>query len=47
VWTAPLSRPDLGLQAGLDVAVEFTREVLKAIYQYAALLQKIRSLKAT
>lgn len=31
----------------LDIAIEFTREVLKALYQYSALLQKIRSLKAT
>jgi hypothetical protein len=31
----------------LDIAIEFTREVLKALYQYSSLLQKIRSLKAT
>jgi len=34
-------------KAELDVAIEFTREILKALYQYAGLLQKLRSLKAT
>jgi hypothetical protein len=33
-------------KAELDVAIEFTREILKALYQYAGLLQKLRSLKA-
>jgi hypothetical protein len=32
-------------QEELDVAIEFTKEVLKAIYQYSALLAKIRALK--
>lgn len=37
---AQVSEPEL------DVAIEFTREILKALYQYAALLQKLRDLKA-
>jgi uncharacterized protein DUF4145 len=32
-------------QQELDVAIEFTKEVLKAIYQYAALLARLRALK--
>jgi hypothetical protein len=32
-------------QQEIDVALEFTKEVLKAIYQYAALLARLRSLK--
>ena len=32
-------------QEELDVAIEFTKEVLKAIYQYSALLSRIRGLK--
>jgi hypothetical protein len=32
-------------QEELDVAIEFTKEVLKAIYQYTALLARMRGLK--
>ncbi len=32
-------------QQELDVAIEFTKEVLKAIFQYASLLGKLRALK--
>ena len=32
-------------QDEVEVAIEFTKEVLKAIYQYAALLGRLRSLK--
>lgn len=32
-------------QQELDVAIEFTKEVLKAIYQYSALLARLRALK--
>jgi hypothetical protein len=32
-------------QEELDVAIEFTKEVLKAIYQYASLLARFRGLK--
>ena len=32
-------------QAEVDVAIEFTKEVLKGIYQYSALLARIRALK--
>ena len=32
-------------QQEVDVAIEFSKEVLKAIYQYAALLARLRSLK--
>lgn len=32
-------------QAELDVAIEFTKEVLKAIFQYASLVDKLRALK--
>lgn len=31
----------------VEVGIEFTKEVLKATYQYSALLQKLRSLKKT
>jgi hypothetical protein len=31
----------------LDVAIEFAKEILKALYQYSALLEKIRALKGT
>lgn len=29
----------------VDVAIEFTKEILKSLYQYSALLTKLRSLK--
>jgi hypothetical protein len=29
----------------LSVAIEFTKEILKGIYQYSSLLSKMRSLK--
>ena len=32
-------------QEELDVAIEFTKEVLKAIFQYAELLGRLRSLR--
>ena len=32
-------------QEELDVAIEFTKEVLKAVFQYSNLLSKLRSLK--
>lgn len=32
-------------QQEVDVAIEFTKEVLKAVYQYAALLARLRALK--
>jgi hypothetical protein len=32
-------------QEEIEVALEFTKEVLKAIYQYSALLARLRSLK--
>ncbi len=32
-------------QQELDVAIEFTKEVLKALFQYANLLDKLRALK--
>jgi hypothetical protein len=31
----------------LDVAIEFTLELLKALYQYSSLLSKMRGLKKT
>jgi hypothetical protein len=31
----------------LDVAIEFTLEILKALYQYSSLLSKMRELKKT
>lgn len=31
----------------LDVAIEFTKEILKALYQYSALLERLRQLKST
>jgi hypothetical protein len=32
-------------QEEVDVAIEFTKEVLKAVYQYSALVEKLRKLK--
>ena len=32
-------------QEEVEVAIEFTKEVLKGIYQYAALLARLRGLK--
>jgi hypothetical protein len=32
-------------QEEVEVAIEFSKEVLRAIYQYTALLAKIRALK--
>ena len=32
-------------QEEIEVALEFTKEVLKAIYQYSALLARLRGLK--
>jgi len=34
-------------QQELDVAIEFTKEVLKAVFQYGSLLEKLRALKKT
>jgi hypothetical protein len=34
-------------QQEVEVALEFTKEVLKAVYQYSALLARLRSLKKT
>jgi hypothetical protein len=31
----------------VEVGIEFTKEVLKAVYQYGALLEKLRALKAS
>jgi hypothetical protein len=32
-------------QEEVEVSIEFTKEVLKAVYQYSALLNKLRALK--
>jgi hypothetical protein len=37
---------DIG-KSEVEVGIEFAREVLKAVYQYSDLLQKLRSLKKT
>ena len=29
----------------LEISIEFTKEILKAVYQYESLLEKLRSLK--
>lgn len=34
-------------KAELDVAIEFTKEIIKGLYQYSALLDKIRSLQGS
>ena len=33
-------------RAELDVAIRFTKEILKAVYQYNALLRELQALKA-
>ena len=34
-------------QEEVDVVIDFTKEVLKAVYQYSVLLNKLRALKKT
>jgi hypothetical protein len=31
----------------IEISIEFTKEILKAVYQYESLLSKLRNLKAT
>jgi hypothetical protein len=34
-------------QEEVEIGIEFAKEVLKAVYQYAALLTRLRALKKT